>query len=81
MTAYRVRVVEDIVGDVDIGRTPAQLPGIGGQHKDVKSGLPGAIEEGQSLRGARMSRKKTTITTRSLPVHRHGPYTIGRNEG
>ena len=75
------RIVEHVVRKGNIGRTPAQLPGIGGQHQDVKPGLPGAVKKGQSLRGARMSRKKITITTRILPVHRHGPYTTGRNEG
>lgn len=46
---YRVGVVEHVVGDVDIRRTPAELPGVGSEHEDVEAGLPGPVQQRQSL--------------------------------
>lgn len=50
MVTNGVWVVEDIVRDVDVRRTPAQLPRIGGKHEDVEPGLPCSIQERKRLR-------------------------------
>jgi hypothetical protein len=38
-----------IVGDVDVRRTPTQLPGVDGKHEYVKTSLPCSLEEADSL--------------------------------
>ena len=38
-----------VIRNVDIGGTPSKLPGVGGQHQDIKARLPRAIEEGKRL--------------------------------
>lgn len=34
-----------VVGDADVCRAPAELPGVGGQHEDVVAGLPRSVKQ------------------------------------
>lgn len=44
-----IGIVEHVVCDVDIRRSPSKLPSISGKHQDVKTGLPGSVQKRQSL--------------------------------
>lgn len=42
-----MKVSVHVVGNVDVGRSPAELPGVRGQHEDVEPGLPSPVDKGK----------------------------------
>lgn len=49
LVTHGIGVIECVIRNIDVRRTPSELPGVSGQHEDVKPRIPGALKQRDRL--------------------------------